>query len=168
VLIEQKTVTVDKAEAIGEQIALEIIKYAQQNGLDNRTAKQIGIDANGVGASTRDFLRSKGWFTKEFIAGAGSKLNFKNIRGEAIWTMSEYMDRGDFMIHRGLDTWNILKDQLVAHQYSTEERQILINQKKDIKAQLGVSPDYAESLYIAFWTIFGDNDSRYNTNRIVF
>ena len=168
VLIEQRLVTVDKAEAIGEQIALEIIKYAQQNGLDNRTAKQIGIDANGVGASTRDFLRSKGWFTKEFIAGAGSKLNFKNIRGEAIWTMSEYMDRGDFMIHRGLDTWNILKDQLVAHQYSTEERQILINQKKDIKAQLGVSPDYAESLYIAFWTIFGDNDSRYNTNRIVF
>lgn len=168
VLIEQRTVSVDKAEAIGEQIALEIIKYAQQNGLDNRTAKQIGIDANGIGASTRDFLRSKGWFTKEFIAGAGSKLNFKNIRGEAIWTMSEKMDNGEFRIHRDLSTWNILKDQLIAHQYSTEERQILINPKKEIKATLGVSPDYAESLYIAFWTIFGDNDSRYNTNRIVF
>lgn len=168
VLIEQKTITVDKTEAIGEQIAMEIIKYAQQNGLDSRTAKHIGIDANGIGASTRDFLRSKGWFVKEFMAGSGSKRNFRNIRGEAIWSLMEAMDKGDFKIHRDLSTWQILKDQLISHEYSTEERQILIKSKKDIKATLGVSPDYAESLYIAFWAGFGDNDIKNNTKRIAF
>ena len=67
VLIEQRLVTVDKAEAIGEQIALEINKYAQQNGLDNRTAKEIGIDANGVGASTRDFCVAKVGLLKNLL-----------------------------------------------------------------------------------------------------
>lgn len=168
VIIEQKTITVDKNEAIGEQIALEIIKYAQQNGIDNQTAERIGIDANGVGASTRDFLRSKGWYIKEFMAGAGSKLNYKNLRGEVIWGMMDTMDRGELKIHKSLSTLEILKEQLMAHHYTTEERIILVESKKDIKASLGVSPDYAESAYIAFWTAFGDNDPRSNTNRIVF
>jgi hypothetical protein len=169
VIIEQRSITVDKTEAIGEQIAMEIIKYAQQNGMDSRNAKQIGIDANGVGASTRDFLRSKGWYVKEFLAGAKSELpNFRNIRGEVIWSMSEEMDKGNYKVHKNLSTWETLREQLLAHEYTTEERVILITPKKELKKKLGVSPDYAESFYIAFWTEFSNNDPRNNTNRIAF
>lgn len=166
ILTEQKPIVVDKNDAVGEQIALEIIKYAQNHGIDQKNAKKIGIDAIGVGASTRDFLRSKGWFVKEFIAGTGSKKNFKNIRGEAIWTMSDFMDKGEFKLYNNLSTMEILREQLMAHEYTTEERTILIKSKKEIKKSLGVSPDYAESAYIAFFTAFGDNDPKNNQNRL--
>ncbi len=168
IITEQQKIIVDKNEAIGEQVALEIIKFAQLRGIDGRNAKQIGIDANGVGASTRDFLRSKGWFVKEFMAGAGSSQNFKNIRGEAIWSLYEAMDKGEIKIYSNLPTIDILREQLMAHKYSTEERIILINNKKELKQILGNSPDYAESVYIAFWVGFGDNNSKDNQNRIIF
>jgi len=165
VIVEQKKIVVDKSEAIGEQIALEIIKFAQQNGIKD---SDIGIDAIGVGASTRDFLRSKGWRVREFIAGASSDSNFKNMRGEVIWGMSQAMDRGDLKIYEKLETLDTLREQLMAHEYSTEERIILVKSKQKIKEVLGASPDYAESAYIAFWVGFGDNDPRKNTRRIIY
>lgn len=165
IIVTQKKIIVDISEAIGEQIALEIIKFAQQNGIG---AKDVGIDGVGVGASTRDFLRSKGWMVRVFIAGAHSDKNFKNIRGEVIWGMGEAMDDGRVKIHKDLETMEILREQLMAHEYSTEERVILINSKMKIKESLGVSPDYAESAYIAFWVQFGDNNPKTNKNRIVY
>lgn len=166
VLSEQIKITVNKEEPIGEQIALEIIKFAQQHGFEPKDAKRIGIDGIGVGASTRDFLRSKGWNVYLFLAGSASQNSFRNIRGEAIWTMMEKMDKNEFRIHNRLTTWEILRSQLMAHEYSTEERTILVKSKQKIKEVLGVSPDYAESAYIAFWVAFGNNDVRKNANRI--
>lgn len=168
VLAEQFAVTVDKTEAIGEQIAMEIIKFAQQRGFTPANSRDIGIDSLGVGASTRDFLRSKGWFVREFIAGAAAVGNFRNLRGETIYGMSQAMDNGSFSIYERLPTLDILREQLMAHEYTTEERTILVRPKKEIKEQLGVSPDYAESAYIAFWVSQGDNDPRHNQNRVSF
>lgn len=168
-IVEQKKIVVDKNEAIGEQIALEIIKYAQQNGIHADHASQVAIDVVGIGASTRDFMRSKGWRVLEFSAGSGSAHEkYKNLRGETIYEMYLAMDKGDFKIHSRLSTMEDLRTQLMAHEYTTEERKILIKSKKDIKKELGRSPDNAESAYIAFWASRGSkNDPRRDSSRII-
>lgn len=169
ILVEQRTIEVQKTEAIGEQIAMEIIKYAQQNGLDHNQARKIGIDTLGVGASTRDFMRSKGWYVSEFIAGASVEdIIFKNLRGQTIYGLAQAMDKGEFKIYSRLQTIDTLREQLMAHEYTTEERKILVKPKKDIKETLGVSPDYAESAYIAYWVAQGNKDPRLQASRIVF
>lgn len=164
ILWDQRKIEVDKNLAIGEQIAMAIIKYAQQN---NVSKQNIGIDTIGVGASTRDFMRTKGWGVREFVAGAGvESVTFQNLRGETIWTMGQSMDNGTLHIYDDLPTKDILREELMAHEYSTEERVIKVKAKKEIKEDLGRSPDYAESAYIAFWTSQGINDPRHNTSRI--
>lgn len=167
-IVEQREINVDKNEAIGEQIALELIKYAQQNGLDSANAKNIGVDTLGVGASTRDFMRSKGWRINDFIAGAASTSNFKNLRGETIYGMGQALDQGKLKIFSRLKTLDKLREQLMAHEYTTEERTIVVKSKKTIKETLGRSPDHAESAYIAFWCSQGKRDPKRDTSRIIF
>lgn len=168
VLAEQEAIEVDKSKPIGEQIALAIIKFAQQRGFSAAMSRDIGVDTLGVGTSTRDFMKSKGWPVREFIAGASSEGNFKNLRGETIYGLSQALDTGVFSIYERLPTLDILREQLMAHEYTTEERTIVVTPKKIIKEVLGVSPDYAESAYIAFWVAQGDNDPRQNQNRVSF
>ena len=163
--VEQKEVVVDKTKAIGEQITQEIIKYAQ---LNNIQPKQIAIDGIGVGASCRDFLRSRGWYVQVFIAGAGSTENYRNLRSEVIWKMGQAFDKGEIKIYKGLLTMDKLREQLMAHEYETQERIIVVKPKQDIKEVLGVSPDYAESAYIAYWVAKGNTDPKQNINRIIY
>lgn len=168
-LVDAVKIEVDKDKPIGEQIALAIIKYAQQHGFRPEDAKDIAIDGIGVGTSTRDFLKSKGWNVRLFMAGASSTNPiYKNLRGEALYEMSQAMDKGTFKIYTNLPMLQELRDQLMAHEYITEERKILIPPKKDIKKTLGRSPDNAESAYIAFWVSKGDNDDKHNSNRIAY
>lgn len=169
ILVEQQEVEIDKsleANPIGEQIALAVVQFAQQRGFTSAMSKMIGIDTLGVGASTRDFMKKVGWPVREFIAGAGSLGNFKNLRGETIYGLSQALEGGTFGIYVRLKTLEILRDQLMPHEYTTEERVVLVTAKKKIKEVLGVSPDYAESAYIAFWVAQGDNDPRRNSNRV--
>ncbi len=164
-IVEQREIEVDKTKAIGEQISLEIIKYAQQNGIQ---PKEIGIDGIGVGASCRDFLRSKGWYVQIFIAGAGSTENYRNLRSETIWKMGQAFDKGEVKIYKGLVTIDKLREQLIAHEYETQERIIYVKPKQEIKDALGVSPDYAESAYIAYWVANSNADPKQNINRIIY
>lgn len=170
VLADQVALHIDKTGNIGEQVAMGIIKYAQMNGLDARKARtNIAIDVVGIGASTRDFLKSRGWGVREFIAGAGATTDmFRNLRGETIYNLSQEMENGTFKIYSRLPTMDQLRSQLMAHEYTTEERRILVKQKIKIKEVLGRSPDNAESAYIAFWVSKGNNDPRNNPNRISF
>lgn len=170
ILVDQVEITIDKEgeKAIGEQTSYEIIKYAQQHGFTSLDAQRIAIDTIGVGASVRDFMRNKGWYIREFIAGASSESDFKNIRGEALWSFSQALETQRFHIYNRLPTLNILREQLMAHEFTTEERTIMIQSKQLVKEKLGVSPDYAESAYIAFHVSQGSSDPRNNPNRIVF
>lgn len=168
-LVDQQKIVVDKDKPIGEQIAKAIIEYAQKQGI---TAENIGLDVIGVGASTRDFLRQLGWFVKEFVAGASAAdpithiNSYKNLRGKTIYELSQDMDTGVFTIYSQLPTLEIVREELMAHDYTTEERVIMVKSKKDIKETLGRSPDYAESAYIAYWVAKGESDPRNDPSRV--
>jgi len=168
VLVEQEKIEIDKTLAVGDQIADAIIKFAQQRGFSREQANYIAIDSVGVGASTRDFLRTRGWNVREFIAGSSSSSNmYRNLRGETIYTLSRAMDNTNFKIYKHLNGLDELREDLMAHEYETQERVILVKPKKSIKEQLGRSPDRAESAYIAFFASKGDNDPKHNSNRII-
>lgn len=168
ILEDQVQIEINPTQAVGEQIAMAVIKYAQQHGMTSANANDIAIDALGVGASTRDFLRHKGWFTREFIAGAAATGSFKNLRGETIYLFSQAIESGIFKLYNRLPTLEALREQLMAFEYETEERTILVKSKKLIKEDLGASPDHAESAYIAFWVSNGPADPRNDPSRISF
>jgi hypothetical protein len=168
ILVDQKEIEIDPMRPVGEQIAFQIIKYAQQQGMTSANAQDIAYDVLGVGASTRDFLRQKGWFCREFVAGASTQGNFKNLRGEVIYLFSQALEGGIFKIYNRLPTLDLLRKQLMAFEYETEERTILVKSKKLIKEDLGESPDHAESAYIAFWVSNGPSDPKNDPSRVSF
>lgn len=159
-----KEIQVDKSKVIGEQIGLEIIKYAQQNGLG---PESVGIDSLGVGASTRDFLRSRRWYVKEFVAGAPSIENYQNLRSEMLWKMSVAMQNGQLSLFEHMPFIEELKRQLMAHSFETLERKIKALSKDDVKEKIGRSPDHSDATMIAFWVSLGDNDPRNDPSRII-
>lgn len=166
ILTEQIEVKVDVTgeKAISEQIALEIIKIAQQRGLTPKDAKDIALDTVGIGVGARDFMRSKGWFITEFIAGAAAgKPGYKNLRSEAYYDLSQDMDRHEFMIYSQLSTLADdgerigLRRQLKAHEYTTEERVVFVLPKKKVREDLGISPDHSDSAAMLRWIAKGGN-----------
>lgn len=168
ILIEQRKIEVDKNKAIGEQIALELIKYAQQNGIDQSKASHIGLDVLGVGASTRDFMRQRGWYVREFVAGGKGADGFRNLRGEVIYKFSQDIEKLVVRFYNRCPMLELLRDDLYAHEYTTEERMIVVKSKKDIKEVLGRSPDNAESAYIGYWASHGEMDPKRDKSRIIY
>ena len=179
ILFDNKKIQVetsDPTRSIGSQIADEIIKYAQLHGLTAEDAQRIAIDVVGVGASTRDAMRQRGWYIKEFIAGASPEeirtddiLFFKNLRGQMYWNMSLDLGSGSFRIYEDMPNRDTLIEELLPLEYSTEEKTIVILSKKEIKKKLGGrSPDAADSAKIAYWAARGKIDPRYDSSRLIF
>lgn len=150
VLIDQHevSVSIDRESAISEQTALALIKYAQQN---NVPAQNIAIDAVGIGVGVRDFLRSKGWYVKEYVAGSKGREGYKNLRAETFWDLSQGLDSGKYRIYSGLDTIDSLRKELLSIEYNVEDRVVSLQKKDKIKDMLGYSPDHADSACMAFY-----------------
>jgi len=170
ILVAQKSIKVKtyNETAVSEQTALEIIRFAQENGFDSSKAKDIGIDTIGVGVGVRDFMRRNGWYIQEFIAGSRSEGNYKNKRSEAYWELAQGMDSGKYKIYNQLETKDELRRQLMAHEYTVEDKVVRILPKDKVKEALGYSPDHSDSAVIAFYVQNAQTDARYNTKRIVF
>lgn len=130
---------------ISEQLALGLIKFAQQNGFDNSKAKNVAIEGNGVGVGMRDFMKSKGWGITEYTATSQS-------RSQAYFDAAQDMDSGDLKILNSLSTITEVRKQLMAHTYDMDDKlQPKVLKKDKIKEILGKSPDEADSLIISNW-----------------
>jgi phage terminase large subunit len=168
ILMEQQEVAVDvspEAKPIGEQIALAVIKFAQQRKVPSR---KVALDVIGVGASSRDFLKGKGWHIIEFNAADAGDDGYKNLRAESMWSAREDMDSDNFKINSAITTLELLRQEMLAHEYEDEDDVIKIKPKKKIKEDLGRSPDYWDSANIAHWASRGKKGARYNSKRIVY
>lgn len=160
VLKHQKVVDIDKsegAEPIGKQIALAIIRYAQERGV---TARNVAFDCVGVGASTRDQLRDRGWNCIEYDAGAApTEPGYYKLGSQAAWGMREDMDADKFKIHRELQTLENLRTEMLAHPYDDDP---VIRVRKDkAKEELGHSPDYFDSAVMARWACLAEIEENY-------
>lgn len=168
ILVEAVELKVDTTieSAVSRQTAMELIKFAQQNGFDNSMARDIGIDVLGVGVGVRDFMRSMGWFCRDFVAGSkATNEGYKNKRSESYWNYAQGLESGKYKIHADLSAKESLRRESTAHEYTTEERVIRVLPKDKVKEKLGFSPDYADSAVIAFDT---QNDTAAVRKKVLF
>lgn len=154
VLIDIIVFSVDTTSSVpaSEQNALKIIEMAQRYEIP---PENVGFDSIGVGVGVRDYLKSKGWFCYEFIAGAQSKRQ-KNLRSEAFWRLSEAFDKGEFKLYNKCPYLTELRKELLAHAFKRgAESSFQVISKEDIKKVLGHSPDIADSVSIAHFMASG-------------
>lgn len=163
----QKRLEVDTTgeKPISELYALELIKFAQQNGISQDQARQIAIEGNGVGVGMRDFMRSKGWFITIYEATSKS-------RSEGFWRLHKALEDGSLMIHVDFDQSDEgeIRKQLATHTYEMgDDLKVVVLKKKEIRETLGYSPDEADSLMISSWIMTGGvSDPKQDASRIAF
>lgn len=141
----------------------ELIKFAQQNGFTAQQAKNIAIEGNGVGVGMRDAMRVRGWYITLYEATNKS-------RSQGYYDFMLDMDSGAIKMIHGLDDGE-LRRQLAAHTYEMVNQEPKVKSKKDIKVDLGRSPDQADSAMIANWcrrNKGSQGGEKYNSRRIRF
>lgn len=165
VLTRQKRLQVDTTgeKPISYLYAMELIKFAQQEGLTPQMARQIAIEGNGVGVGMRDAMRTLGWFITLYEATSIS-------RSQGYYDYHLDMDAGDAKIDKDLETMSELRTQLTTHTYEMNDKlQPVVLSKKKIKEILGHSPDEADSAMIANWVRRGGKvDPKKDQSRIIF
>lgn len=148
VLVNQKPSTVqmnwekDSKLPMGKMIANELVEFVQRNGIDQRLASHIAIETNGVGASVRDELRSRGWQVIEYTATHKS-------RSENYYNLMMDMDAGDVKIYQSMEGLDELRRELMAHAFTMNGQEPDVVKKDKIKQAIGHSPDFSDSFQIA-------------------
>lgn len=136
----------DSKVDIGDFLSEKVIHQAKMLGLTERDAARITIETNGVGASLRDALRRKKWFVTEYTADS-------NSRGRMFYSLHQLMVDGKVYIYDNPNiNYSELRRQMNAHEYELEGERVRITRKKDLRRQLGCSPDMADSFAIAMYT----------------
>jgi hypothetical protein len=149
----------------------ELVKYPGASTPDGQTvavlvqqalfqqAPTIGVDVIGVGASVYDQLRGGRSSVIGVNFGAGSdakdksgKFKFANIRAEAYWKFREALDP-DYGATMALPPDKELLGDLCAPKWSIKTGKIYIESKDEIIKRLGRSPDCADSVVIAWFTV---------------
>lgn len=147
VLIRQKVSSVqmnwekDSRLPMGKMITNELVEFAQRNGINQRLASHIAVEVNGVGASVRDELRSRGWQVIEYTATHKS-------RSENYYNLMLDMDAGDVKIFECMQNIDELRRELMAHSFTMNNQEPDVVKKDKIKQAIGHSPDFADSFMI--------------------
>lgn len=135
----------DSKVDVGDFLSDKIIYYAKHLGFNEKDARRITIETNGVGASLRDALRRKKWYVTEYTADSVS-------RGRMFYSLHELMVDGKVAIFaEGELDYDELRRQMTAHEYEMNNEKVKITSKKDLRKHLGCSPDMADSFAIAMY-----------------
>ena len=119
----------------------------------------IGVDVIGIGASVFDSLQDNSAIVQgiNFGAGAGNltdksgRLKFRNVRAAAYWKFREALDP-DHGEGVALPPDAELVADLCAPRYELKPSGIQLEDKEQIKARLGRSPDKGDAVVLAWWT----------------
>ena len=141
------------------------VEKAKGFGIDKKS-KDLIIDAIGIGSgvcSTVEDLgfectRFKGSETAGTINANGKKkkrrtsygFSFLNTRAEAGWTVRELMQKEQLEIITDRD----LEQEMMAHHFDDQDKEIKLRKKDEVKALIGRSPDKMDSLSMAVWLVY--------------
>jgi len=133
--------------------------------LGDETPGFINVDVIGIGSSTYDHLVPIYEAVNPINASEGSdyrdksgKLKMRNIRAEMHWVMRDALDPVDGDNLALPNDPEILAD-LCAPRYKVTSAGVLIEDKSEIKARIGRSPDVGEAIMLAHlgnksWTLY--------------
>ncbi len=112
----------------------------------------LKVDGVGVGGGVVDFLKGRGLPVQEYKAGFAVDnhqpgfLRYVNQRAKDYWELREGLRQGTIKLIKDDDLWK----ELLAQRYTITDKYIQIEEKAKIKKRLGVSPDLADAVVIAF------------------
>ena len=116
-------------------------------------ARNVMIDAVGLGAGVVDILRADGFRVREVISGAkaiesrGDTFTFKNLRSQMWWVTREALRLGQVCFE--IDDPR-LREDLTAPRYKiTGDRVVVVESKDEIKKRIGRSTDAADAVVYA-------------------
>lgn len=126
---------------------------------DIAAGASMGVDVIGVGASVYDSLQDNGASVQAINFGAGAsnltdrsgRLKFRNVRAAAYWKLREALDP-DHGEGLALPPDPDLMADLCAPRYELKPSGIQLEDKDDISARLGRSPDRGDAVVLAWWT----------------
>jgi hypothetical protein len=121
----------------------------------------LGVDVISIGSSVYDSLQANdvpvaginfGAGAPEFLRTRNGNLKFKNIRAAAYWKLREALDpaHGDDL---ALPDDPELREELCAPRFEVTAQGIQIEPKDAIKQRLGRSPDKADAVALAYYTL---------------
>lgn len=155
----------------GSYVAERFIAFCQGHGAGY---DQSAVDVVGIGASVQDSCNRLGFKVRAFNAGStkgvrlldkrGNILDrprpndegtplFNNIRSQGYYDIAQAVHTGRLLFHEDLPYYEALRGELGAHHSFTKERQTMLEPKDKIKAAIGHSPDFADSLLAAWWAM---------------
>lgn len=149
-------VAITQQTDIGGAIVEEIIKYAKQYGIGY---ENINIDTVGVGASARDAARRKGYFVNSYKGGEHVDkealeeediAEYMNLRTYSYWQLRQAFQNNSIRIWNQLPYLDQLVRDLTGHAFTTNDKMIILEEKKAVKKKIGRSPDYGDATVIGF------------------
>lgn len=118
---------------------------------------KVFIDDIGIGRGVSDRLKELGFPVHAVSAGeaARNKQDFFNVKAEMYWDCKKWVEEGgvfsDTEALSGKKTDLFQQLTWIKYKESSNERQIRIEPKEELKRRTGKSPDGAEALMLTFY-----------------
>lgn len=123
--------------------------------LGNEIPGYINVDVIGIGSSTFDHLKPMYDNVYPVNVSEGSeyrdksrKFKMRNLRAEIHWRMRDALDPSNNSIVALPNDPEILAD-LCAPRYKVSSAGVIVEEKNEIKARIGRSPDVGEAIMLA-------------------
>lgn len=137
-----------KAPPYSHIMGRQIMQHSDREGIG---WYNTAVDAVGNGSGIVDALRLEHRNVNEFKAGARSELDYDMLRSEVYHKLAIAMEKGEFKIWDGCPFINELRQELLWHLYEVKDKVMCVERKSEIKKRLGMSPDIADAVAIAWW-----------------
>ena len=124
--------------------------------LHNIPRKNIVIDSDGVGQYLSHYMKGVVAFINN--SKAMKAENYKNLKSQCYYKLAEQINAGNIYIKcKDIDIRNKIIEELdvVRRKNIDLDGKLAILSKKEVKAAIGRSPDYADSLMMRMRFLFG-------------
>tara|TARA_R100000231_G_scaffold359_1_gene608 strand:+ start:2947 stop:4260 length:1314 start_codon:yes stop_codon:yes gene_type:complete len=149
-LTVEEIITRDKSSA--NSIEVLIKDLAEKHNIPR---KNIIIDSDGVGQYLSHYMKGVNAFINN--AKPMKNENYKNLKSQCYYKLAEQINAGNIYIKcKNIDIRNKIIEELdvVRRKNIDTDTKLAILSKKEIKAAIGRSPDYADSLMMRMRYMF--------------
>jgi hypothetical protein len=134
---------------------LEHSRYLLKQDIDKYRPAIVNIDCGGLGVALYDALRADGYANIVRKVDFGGKANapdkYKNRRAEMYATAKEWLQDLPCSIHLDAKTGDMLQAELsIVKPRWSNNSQLLMQPKEELKKLLGYSPDAADAFVLTF------------------
>jgi hypothetical protein len=139
-------------------VVSEVKKLQQDNQV---SLNNIIVDEDGVGGGVKDYLRCKGFVNN---ARPIKGENYQNLKTQCYYKLADKINKAQIGIScNDINVKNYIIEELeqVRTKDADKDNKLQIKPKDDVKAILGRSPDYSDTLAMRMYYEIDDNFGKY-------